>query len=52
MFDSGHRGEHKSLTDAENKKLFGPCNQKHGHNYKGEKTDKKILGYGHPCCGN
>uniref|UniRef100_A0A8C8SAG4 6-pyruvoyl tetrahydrobiopterin synthase n=1 Tax=Pelusios castaneus TaxID=367368 RepID=A0A8C8SAG4_9SAUR len=26
----------KSLSDAENKKLFGKCNHSHGHNYKGE----------------
>ncbi|XP_062816874.1 6-pyruvoyl tetrahydrobiopterin synthase [Anolis carolinensis] len=33
-FSASHRTACKSLTDAENKKLFGPCNQKHGHNYK------------------
>uniref|UniRef100_A0A670KGK8 6-pyruvoyl tetrahydrobiopterin synthase n=1 Tax=Podarcis muralis TaxID=64176 RepID=A0A670KGK8_PODMU len=29
----------KMLSDAENMKLFGPCSQMHGHNYKGEGID-------------
>ncbi|XP_019366256.1 PREDICTED: 6-pyruvoyl tetrahydrobiopterin synthase-like [Gavialis gangeticus] len=30
---AAHRLNSKSLSDAENKKLFGKCNQSHGHNY-------------------
>uniref|UniRef100_A0A6J0TRT9 6-pyruvoyltetrahydropterin synthase n=1 Tax=Pogona vitticeps TaxID=103695 RepID=A0A6J0TRT9_9SAUR len=33
-FSASHRLACKSLSDAENKKLFGPCSQRHGHNYK------------------
>nr|XP_025039758.1 6-pyruvoyl tetrahydrobiopterin synthase-like [Pelodiscus sinensis] len=33
MFSASHRLACKSLSDAENKKLFGICNQCHGHNY-------------------
>ncbi|XP_066495435.1 6-pyruvoyl tetrahydrobiopterin synthase-like [Tiliqua scincoides] len=33
-FAAAHRLSSKSLNDAENRKLFGKCNQTHGHNYK------------------
>ncbi|XP_060643530.1 6-pyruvoyl tetrahydrobiopterin synthase-like [Anolis sagrei] len=33
-FAAAHRLQSKSLNDAENRKLFGKCNQSHGHNYK------------------
>ncbi|KAJ6650330.1 hypothetical protein lerEdw1_013386 [Lerista edwardsae] len=33
-FAAAHRLSSKSLNDAENRKLFGKCNQSHGHNYK------------------
>ncbi|XP_067423021.1 6-pyruvoyl tetrahydrobiopterin synthase-like [Emydura macquarii macquarii] len=33
-FAAAHRLSSKSLSDAENKKLFGKCNHSHGHNYK------------------
>ncbi|XP_060643267.2 6-pyruvoyl tetrahydrobiopterin synthase-like [Anolis sagrei] len=33
-FSASHRMACKSFSDAENKKLFGSCSQKHGHNYK------------------
>uniref|UniRef100_A0A8C9QPP9 6-pyruvoyltetrahydropterin synthase n=1 Tax=Spermophilus dauricus TaxID=99837 RepID=A0A8C9QPP9_SPEDA len=34
----------KSLSDEENLKLFGKCNNPngHGHNYKGERTIVKV----------
>ncbi|XP_062816872.1 uncharacterized protein LOC134293404 isoform X1 [Anolis carolinensis] len=33
-FAAAHRLQNKSLNDVENRKLFGKCNQSHGHNYK------------------
>ncbi|XP_053125239.1 6-pyruvoyl tetrahydrobiopterin synthase-like [Hemicordylus capensis] len=33
-FSASHRLACKSLSDAENKELFGECNQRHGHNYR------------------
>ncbi|XP_053222775.1 6-pyruvoyl tetrahydrobiopterin synthase-like isoform X2 [Podarcis raffonei] len=33
-FSASHRLACKMLSDAENMKLFGPCSQMHGHNYK------------------
>ncbi|XP_020648869.3 6-pyruvoyl tetrahydrobiopterin synthase [Pogona vitticeps] len=33
-FAAAHRLSSKSLNDEENRKLFGKCNQSHGHNYK------------------
>ncbi|XP_074833169.1 6-pyruvoyl tetrahydrobiopterin synthase-like [Carettochelys insculpta] len=33
-FAAAHRLSSKSLSDAENKNLFGKCNHSHGHNYK------------------
>uniref|UniRef100_A0A8C0FWY1 6-pyruvoyltetrahydropterin synthase n=1 Tax=Chelonoidis abingdonii TaxID=106734 RepID=A0A8C0FWY1_CHEAB len=37
-FSACHRLHSKSLSDEENLKLFGKCNNpnRHGHNYKGE----------------
>ncbi|NWI63792.1 PTPS synthase, partial [Todus mexicanus] len=37
-FSASHRLHSKSLSDEENLKLFGKCNNPngHGHNYKGE----------------
>ncbi|XP_015273497.1 PREDICTED: 6-pyruvoyl tetrahydrobiopterin synthase-like [Gekko japonicus] len=33
-FAAAHRLSSKLLNDEENRKLFGKCNQSHGHNYK------------------
>ncbi|XP_044312258.1 6-pyruvoyl tetrahydrobiopterin synthase-like [Varanus komodoensis] len=33
-FAAAHRLSSKSLNEDENRKLFGKCNQSHGHNYK------------------
>ncbi|XP_061486132.1 6-pyruvoyl tetrahydrobiopterin synthase-like [Rhineura floridana] len=33
-FAAAHRPSSKSLNDDENRKLFGKCNQSHGHNYR------------------
>ncbi|XP_034996021.1 6-pyruvoyl tetrahydrobiopterin synthase isoform X1 [Zootoca vivipara] len=33
-FAAAHRLNSKSLNEEENRKLFGKCNQSHGHNYK------------------
>uniref|UniRef100_A0A3B3RDP7 6-pyruvoyl tetrahydrobiopterin synthase n=1 Tax=Paramormyrops kingsleyae TaxID=1676925 RepID=A0A3B3RDP7_9TELE len=37
-FSACHRLHNKSLSDEENKKIFGKCNNPHGHghNYKGQ----------------
>lgn len=39
-FNAAHRLHNPSLTDLENQKLYGPCNNKngHGHNYEIEVT--------------
>lgn len=39
-FNAAHRLHNPDLTEAENQKIFGPCNNKngHGHNYEIEVT--------------
>ncbi len=32
-FSSAHRLHSDALTDEENRRIFGPCNNTHGHNY-------------------
>ncbi|KAG2460531.1 PTPS synthase, partial [Polypterus senegalus] len=40
-FSASHRLHSKSLSDEENERIFGKCNNPngHGHNYKGERSD-------------
>ena len=44
-FSATHRLHSKSLSNEENLKLFGKCNNPngHGHNYKGERKTGEIL---------
>ncbi|NWT15381.1 PTPS synthase, partial [Vireo altiloquus] len=44
-FSASHRLHSKSLSDEENLKLFGKCNNPngHGHNYKGKKVPSILL---------
>jgi len=37
-FSAAHRLHSPSLTDEENRRLYGPCNNRHGHNYECEVT--------------
>jgi len=39
-FSAAHRLHAPSLSAAENKALYGPCNTHHGHNYRVEVTVK------------
>ncbi|KFO20745.1 6-pyruvoyl tetrahydrobiopterin synthase [Fukomys damarensis] len=44
-FSASHRLHSKSLSNEENLKLFGKCNNPngHGHNYKGERKTDEIF---------
>ncbi|TSK14599.1 6-pyruvoyl tetrahydrobiopterin synthase [Bagarius yarrelli] len=46
-FSASHRLHSKSLSDEENKRIFGKCNNPngHGHNYKGSHITDIILIY-------
>jgi len=37
-FSAAHRLHDPQLSDAENQRLYGPCNTDHGHNYAVEVT--------------